>query len=915
MNPYSSPVKRKGRPPLPDGSPDPRGAAGEAETLMQTPPRLVRGDSASAASAQSEGSAASKVSVLATGIVVPSPGDRSDVHPNALDQQPSTVLLFEGDRGGDGGGDHISVSESESHHEAAIVTTNLGGGLLAPTGETVESVDYYNNHYVAAAGGVAGVAAVAAVAAAGSPSGIDDSPTSVSSVPVGPAAAVLYSSDEAATAGSVDTGEWSAMEGAASLEPATTMVLAAPVATDHDEETPMIPPVDLFGASGGGGGADGDTLGAGGIGDPLIAAGGAASAGTRAMDADAAEQAPSKRRLYIALLVLFVLTLVSFSIAFGVTDADRNGDGSGIIIPPMGPTTAPTTLLRPTSQPTMRSDPTASPRPVAEATSPPSQSPTSETLPPVSTTGAPIGISLSPTAASSARPTLRPSGPPGSIVTTAPTPSPASTTTSTPTTVPASTTTTPTMALPMTPTLVPTTMAPTVFQTAVPSPITMSATPVTQSPTIPNQMLFNFLAESSFDGGEALSDPDSPQFAAFEWLAGNAELATYSPERVIQRYGLSTLFYSTGGSEWSNSELWLSDEDECDWYSRARDPCAGPGREFKRLELYYNNLRGELPPEIALLSNQLERIDISGGPAQALTGTLPSEYGLLEKLEEFRLHDNDLSGSIPPEYTAWSNLDLVDLSGNRLSSTLPTDIGEWRKVKTLNFARNMLTGPLPPSIGGLQSLKRLDLDDNEFTGPIPSAIGGLQKLENLNIRSNQLTALPTDIGSCRQLRFINLEGNALGGALPSEVGQLNKLIGFSVQRNTFVGQIPTQLGNLRGLRESLDLSENQFTGTIPSELGLIRGKLRMLLLRDNKLTGMVPSELELLDKLNVLALDTNDLTGSMPVEVCSVFNETLATISIDCEEVNCPCCNYCCQDGEGCQCRYLGTELEYLCFF
>lgn len=158
------------------------------------------------------------------------------------------------------------------------------------------------------------------------------------------------------------------------------------------------------------------------------------------------------------------------------------------------------------------------------------------------------------------------------------------------------TTTTPTE----TPSVNPTTATPTTLPTSRPTKLptrgpTKSPTPVptmqptTPSPTAPlgptsfptfasihgtellqeDKLLFEFLVANSLDNGATLHNTMSPQYRAFRWLSGNMELAAYSDERKIQRYALATLFYSTGGDQWSNNEYWMSDEDECTmWFSR-----------------------------------------------------------------------------------------------------------------------------------------------------------------------------------------------------------------------------------------------------------------------------------------------------------------------------------------------------------
>jgi Leucine-rich repeat (LRR) protein len=435
------------------------------------------------------------------------------------------------------------------------------------------------------------------------------------------------------------------------------------------------------------------------------------------------------------------------------------------------------------------------------------------------------------------------------------------------------------------------------------------------SPTLSiEQRLFQFLEFVALDGGANLRDPNSPQFAAFEWLAGNANLASYSTDRIIQRHVLATFYYSTRGELWLTSTDWISDEDECTWYTRASSPCGEEG-DFQSLELYYNNVQGSIPPDLALLSNSLQTIDVSGGPRRTITGTLPAELGLLTGLQDLRLQNNSLTGIIPPGYGAWASLEWLDLSSNRLTATLPSEIGQWVSIETLNIAQNQLQGTIPTQIGTIRRAIRLTLDNNNFV-LIPTELGLLTDLQIMSAANNNLTmSIPSEIGLLTSLQFLSLQGNQLGGTLFTEIGNLINLRALSVASNSLRGAIPSELGELTMLRDRLDLSNNQFTGRIPGDLGRINNRLRRLFLQNNLLSGQVPSEIDGLTKLSLLRLESNQLTGEMPSEVCTVFNRTRPSVFIDCEEVFCPCCNFCCKEGEECVCRYIGTSLEYLCFF
>lgn len=171
--------------------------------------------------------------------------------------------------------------------------------------------------------------------------------------------------------------------------------------------------------------------------------------------------------------------------------------------------------------------------------------------------------------------------------------------TSSPTTV-ASPTTSPTT----TKTVPPTTMAPTIPPTKAPTE------PPTPEPTaaLPFELeeLIALLASVSPDDGASLSTRTTPQFFAAQWLSKESGFTWYSDQTKIQRYVLATLYLSTSGYQWGNSSGWLTEQDECDWFTAYEytDACNEFG-ELEKLYLPANNLKGPLPVELALLSNGL----------------------------------------------------------------------------------------------------------------------------------------------------------------------------------------------------------------------------------------------------------------------------------------------------------------------
>ncbi|GKY97954.1 hypothetical protein MPSEU_000753400 [Mayamaea pseudoterrestris] len=477
-------------------------------------------------------------------------------------------------------------------------------------------------------------------------------------------------------------------------------------------------------------------------------------------------------------------------------------------------------------------------------------------------------------------------------------------------------------ALSSTPSLSPTAAyssnAPTNQPSVSPAPVAIvvpTVSPITGSPTVVIAGLFGLLASRSLDGGAALRNESSPQYEAYRWLSGNDNVNTYSEDRLLQRYSLATLYYSTDGPNWTQVDSWLSNSNECSWFVQTTTPC-GPANDLTKLELYYNDLGGQLPLEIALLSN-LVKIDLSGGPSRSLSGTIPPSLGALTLLKELKLQNNDLAGPLPTELGELTELIALDLSYNRLSGTIMTELGNLKRLEKLRLSANGLTGSIPVELQYNQFLLTLMLDNNMLTGGIDPFIGQLTNLQTIVLENNKLSStLPSTVGNLLDLMVLSLADNSMSGSLPDTLGKLTNLIRLSLANNAFSGRLPNSLSYLQKLTEELDLSFNSFTGTIPLHLGDIDGNLRVLKLDHNQLSGIIPASFTKFIRLNLLNLQTNNLTGSMPTGVCSLFNQTLPSIFVDCDEVDCPCCNYCCTDGAlDCQCRYEGTPKEWMCYF
>mmetsp|Transcript_41874 Transcript_41874/g.100522 ORF Transcript_41874/g.100522 Transcript_41874/m.100522 type:complete len:1425 (+) Transcript_41874:66-4340(+) len=442
------------------------------------------------------------------------------------------------------------------------------------------------------------------------------------------------------------------------------------------------------------------------------------------------------------------------------------------------------------------------------------------------------------------------------------------------------------------PTPIPT-VSPTKAPTDAPSASPVTNTPTTMTPTVstpiptigvdPKIALRGLLVSlwpplsRSFD----LLEDGSPTAAsrALTWLAQDANLTSYSDTKKIQRFTLVLFFYSTGGDDWVHSEEWLTLSDECTWYTSStfRDSCDASGN-LVNLELEDEGLSGVLPPELALLSNSLERLELERSieALPAIKGMVPWELGLLTKLEYLSLSNHDIAGTLASEIGQLARLSVMDLSNNAITGAIPAELGNLQLLNNLYLGSNRLSNTIPVQLGNIPSLVNLDLHGNQLSSTIPSTL--IQRLSYLQ-------------------GGIDLSDNRLTGAIPSTIGQLT------------------------GLRATLDMSFNQLSSSIPVQVGRLV-LLRRLLLNNNFLTGPIPLSLANMESLTQLDLSSNDLVGSVPPFVCNalvterVSNDARpAMFTSDCiNEVDCPCCQFCCEDGIGCKCQFAGTDQEFLCF-
>jgi hypothetical protein len=189
-----------------------------------------------------------------------------------------------------------------------------------------------------------------------------------------------------------------------------------------------------------------------------------------------------------------------------------------------------------------------------------------------------------------------------------------------------------------------------------------------------------------------LDDFNSPQATAFEWLQLNTIRATQSDRIILQRFALATLYHSTSGAQWRRNDGWLTEENECLWYTRSLlSPCNSLG-EYTHLNLPSNSLAGSLPGELALLAPSLQTLSV---PTNSLISGIPTVIGQLSKLESLDLAANAITESIPSELGQLSNLLFFSIYETLVTGQVPAELANLTNLTELYIARTSLTGELP----------------------------------------------------------------------------------------------------------------------------------------------------------------------------------------------------------------------------
>ncbi|KAG9455916.1 hypothetical protein H6P81_000424 [Aristolochia fimbriata] len=326
----------------------------------------------------------------------------------------------------------------------------------------------------------------------------------------------------------------------------------------------------------------------------------------------------------------------------------------------------------------------------------------------------------------------------------------------------------------------------------------------------------------------------------------------------------------------------LSNSSKLEWLDLESNALSGelPADVFDKMPLLqflylsYNNLvshdgNTNLTPFFSSLVNcsGFQELELAGNN---VSGELPSAVGdLSPSLLQLHLEENLIHGFIPPSISNLANLTLLNLSFNLFNGSIPSEIGLMNKLERVYLSSNLLSGHIPAAFGDIPHLGLLDLSRNKLSGTIPDALSGLTQLRRVWLNNNQLSGtIPPSLGHCVNLEILDLSHNRLSGRIPGEVAGLESLkLYLNLSSNLLDGPLPLELSKM-DMVLAIDLSSNYFTDTIPSQLASCIA-LEYLNLSYNLLQGPLPISIGNLPFIQVLDLSVNRLSGQIPVSIQS----------------------------------------------
>mmetsp|Transcript_36756 Transcript_36756/g.44335 ORF Transcript_36756/g.44335 Transcript_36756/m.44335 type:complete len:592 (+) Transcript_36756:73-1848(+) len=159
-----------------------------------------------------------------------------------------------------------------------------------------------------------------------------------------------------------------------------------------------------------------------------------------------------------------------------------------------------------------------------------------------------------------------------------------------------------------------------------------------------------------------------------------------------------------------------------------------------------NSFIGTLPD--GLYSSNMEVLHAANN---LLTGTISLAISEMIELTALRIDDNEFTGTVPWTSIIGSiqKLEILGLHNNKyLTGTIPSDIGLLTELRDLALGGNQFDGTIPKSVGLLKNLRHFWVEDLKLTGSVPTSVCDLWEKDLKSFMSDCVELKCTCCTSC-----------------------------------------------------------------------------------------------------------------------------------------------------------------------
>ena len=148
---------------------------------------------------------------------------------------------------------------------------------------------------------------------------------------------------------------------------------------------------------------------------------------------------------------------------------------------------------------------------------------------------------------------------------------------------------------------------------------------------------------------------------------------------------------------------------------------------------------------------------------------IPTEMGTLKKLQVLKMDNSRFMRHMPTEIGNMRSMRYWDVKGtftagdpetNAVSGSIPTQFGRLKQLLTFNMENNTLSGTIPVDIANMSSLQQFVVPENKLSGSIPPIFGGplSETLEWWDTFNNKLTGdIPSSIGELKNMEYLYIQ--------------------------------------------------------------------------------------------------------------------------------------------------------------